>query len=399
MTIPVHYLHVYQKPAQGNSFMRRYPVINYRHSINAVGWFDTASCDIPVRSIKEGELFLEQYIGNRVAVCVDNPMEPIWEGMITRIAFQIGTVTFTNSMDDMCNRLALTWQNPNLAAPQTQTSTYLDNIASQAIYGIKESIVQLNIDHMSSSVRRDAQRALRLAIRSWPLTSSVFNSTGQHGLLKIEMQGFYRTLDWDHYSSALATGANADVIVAEIVSNNINSTTFFNDGDSGLINANAAFAMNRNCLAPVTRWQFLQQIQEAGDGVHRWIMGITPTDANTGTRRFYYRQAITTVKYTVRQNDGMGVIRSLYGQRVNPWQVVPDGSVRLQDALVGWDLQGDDPRVSYLASIQYDAEQQSVAWQSEDNITLDGIFRLSSYYNPLESTAGVGHAPSRQTFV
>lgn len=402
MPIPPHSLHIYQKPKQGNDFLKRYPVFNYRHSINAVGWFDTASCEIAVRSIKEGEIFLQDYIGNRVAFFVDNPMEPIWEGMISRIAFQIGTVTFTNSMDDMCNRLALTYQNPTIAAPQTITSTYIDNLASQAIYGIKESILQLNVNPDTSTTRRTAIRALKLAIRAWPLTSAVFNSTGQRGLLKVEMRGFYQTLDWDHYNSAVTTEPNANVLVQEVVQGNINGSTFFDDTDASLMDSNVSFVAKRLSQTGLTRWQMLQTIQEGGDGGNRWIMGVTPTDPNLGTRRFYYRKAldaVTDIRYIVRQTDGMGVIRNIYGQKVDPWRVTPDGRIRLNDALVGWDLQGDDPRVSYLASIQYDAERQSIAWQSEDNITFDGIFRTSSYYNPLETTAGVGHAPSRQTYV
>jgi len=398
MAIPPHYLHIYQKPKQGNSFLRRYPVYNYRHNINIVGWFDTASADLAV-SDKDGEAFLQDYIGNRVAVFVDNPMEPIWEGMISRISFQIGTVTFTNSLDDMCNRLALTYQNPSAASPQTTTTSYLDNTASQAIYGIKESILQLNVDPNTTSARRDAIKALRLAIRSWPLTSSVFNSTGQRGLLKIEMQGFYRTLDWDHYDNGSASNADADVIVKNVMQGNINGATFFDKNDTSLINANSAFNIAPRSQTGLTRWQFLQSIQEAGDGAKRWIMGVTPTDANTGTRRFYYRKADTNCKYIVYQRDGIGVIRSLYGQKVDPWRVVPEGSIRLNDALVGWDLPGDDPRLSFLASIQYDAERQSIAWQSEDNTTFEGIFRLSSLYNPVESTTGVGKSPVRQVYV
>jgi len=399
MPIPPHYLHVYQKSKQGNTFLRRYQAFNYRHSIKAVGWFDTASCELAL-SGKEAELFLEQYIGNRVAVFVDNPVEPIWEGMITRITFQQGTVTFTNSMDDMTNRVAVTYQSPNLAAPQTNTSTYIDNLASQAIYGIKESILQLGVTpEAASNARRDAIRALRLAIRSWPLTSAVFNSSARAGLVKVEMRGFYQTLDWDHYSSVVTTAPNANVLVQEVVQGNINGSTFFDDTDASLMNSNVSFVARRESQVGLTRWQMCQTIQEAGDGVHRWIMGVTPTDANLGTRRFYYRQADNTVKYIVRQSDGMGVIRNIYGQKVDPWRIVPDGSVRLNDALVGWDLQGDDPRVSYLAVVQYDAERQTIAWQSEDNITFDGIFRLSSFYNPVESTAGVGKAIPRQTYV
>ncbi len=391
MTIPVHVLHVYDKPALSNNFLKRYRTYNYTHKIRAVGGFDTASCELAL-SGKEAELFLEQYVGNRVAIYVDNPAEPIWEGLITRISFQEGTVTFTNSLDSFYNRIGMIYQNPNAAPPQVTTTAYIDALASQAIYGIKETLLNLNVDANASNVRRDAIRALKLATHGWPITSSVFNSEGRQGLVRVEMQGFYKTLDWDHYATGGGAVLAANTIVTNVMQANINGTTFFDDTDTSGISANASFSIVSVSQTGMSRWQYLQTIQEAGDGVHRWILGISPTDPNTGTRRFYYRQAdenvASAIKYTVRQKDGLGIIRNVYGQRVDPWRVTPDGRIRLNDALVGWDLQGDDPRISYLSSISYNAERQSVSWQSEDDTTLDGIFNLSAYYNPMEATTG-----------
>jgi hypothetical protein len=73
MAIPLHAVHIYQKPKVGNGFLRRLQAFNYQHSINAIGGFDTASCDVALRSVDEAQQFLDQYIGNRVAIYVDNP--------------------------------------------------------------------------------------------------------------------------------------------------------------------------------------------------------------------------------------------------------------------------------------------------------------------------------------
>lgn len=43
MTIPNHSLNIYQKPKLGTSFVKRLLIYNYRHSINAIGGFDSAS--------------------------------------------------------------------------------------------------------------------------------------------------------------------------------------------------------------------------------------------------------------------------------------------------------------------------------------------------------------------
>lgn len=73
MTIPTHTLHLYQKPKLGNGFIRRYPALQYTHKISAMGGFDTASCNIRL-TVPEAEMALADWIGNRVAIFVDNPV-------------------------------------------------------------------------------------------------------------------------------------------------------------------------------------------------------------------------------------------------------------------------------------------------------------------------------------
>ena len=79
---------------------------------------------------------------------------------------------------------------------------------------------------------------------------------------------------------------------------------------------------------------------------------------------------------------------------MHPWRVLPDRGIRLQDVLVGWNGMGDDPREAYLEVIEYDAESQSVAWQTSDNINIEGAFQLRQYYKTHGSRFG---APPRQS--
>jgi hypothetical protein len=147
-----HTLSLYQKPALGNDFLRRLPVYNYRHTIAAVGGFDTASCDIAIRSREEGQQFLDQYIGNRVAFYVDNPVEPIWEGFINRMTFDAGGVQYTISLDEMTNRVTVTYTDVAASATNAQitpthkrctasnrkisTSDTCEQVRAQSVYAI-----------------------------------------------------------------------------------------------------------------------------------------------------------------------------------------------------------------------------------------------------------------------
>lgn len=383
--MPAHTLNLYQKPAIGNSPIRRYTAYNYRHKIAAVGGFDTASCDLLI-SRSEAEKWLEQYLGNRVAFYVDNPAEPIWEGLVNRISFQVANVTFTASLDQLYNRVQVT---NHLVGTGSQTTAAVNDTDSQAIYAIKQGSIDAKITYTGSTLAADLRDRV-LATHAWPRVSTAFGS-GNAVLLTVEFVGFYHTLEWELYASGTAT-ATASASIEAIIGAVANTTTFFDNADVSMIETNAAFNQNRLSRNGNTVWQALQAVQEAGDGAAYWVMGIEPTPFARTTRRFYYRAANTDVEYSVRLTDGMK-IRNKYGGYVQPWRVQPDRGIRLQDALIGWGGLGDDPRESYIEVVDYDAESQSVAWQTSDNIELEGAFQLRRYYKAQGTRFG---EPQRQ---
>lgn len=369
--MPPHFLNLYHKPAVSNTFIKRYPAYNYRHKIAAVGWFDTASCDLLIPR-HEAEMWLDQYLGNRVAFYVDNPAEPIWEGLVNRITYQVANVTFTASLDKLYNRVQVQY---NTTTPGTTTAT--NNTDSQAVYGIKQGVVDAQIQYTSAgSTLPDALRDFLITAHAWPRISAAYGA-GNMVLLSVEFVGFYHTLEWEIWANAAGTAAGASTVLSEVIAGLANGTTFFDNADTSAIATNAAFNQRRTSRNGQTAWEFMQAIQETGDGSggNYYVMGIEPTDFNAGDRRFYYRAANTAIEYTVRLTDGMK-IRNLYGGYVQPWRVLPDRGIRLQDVLVGWNGLGDDPREAYIELVDYDAESQSVAWQTSDNIELEGAFQL-----------------------
>lgn len=370
--MPPHILNLYQKPAQGTAFLKRLTAYNYRHKIAAVGGFDTASCDVLVTR-GEAERWLEQYLGNRVAFYVDNPMEPIWEGLVNRITYQIGNVVFTASLDKLFNRIQITYQT---GTPPATTNAAVNNTNSQAVYGIKQGTIDAHLQYTGSgSTLPDNLRDHLIAIHAWPKASASFNSQSSPVLLSVECVGFFHVLEWEN-SPGTSAAASASASVIALFQATANSNTFFDDTTTALVATNTAFNQNRLNRSGQTLWQALQAIQETGDGAGTpWVMGITPTDPNLDTRRFYYRAANTSIAYVARLSDGMR-IRNRYGGLVRPWTVQPDRSILLSDVLTGWGGLGDDPRESYIELVEYDAESQSVAWQSTDNMELEGAMQL-----------------------
>lgn len=368
-----HMLNIYAKPAIGTTFLKRFAISNYRHSINAIGGFDTASCDITVRSRDEGQQFLDQYIGNRVAFYVDNPVEPIWEGFINRMTFNAGGVEYTISLDDMANRIRTLYSSTQGSTTATQ-SAVSNSTSSQAIYGIKQEQIDLGemVNGTGATIARDTQ----LAQRAFPKTS-ILPSSGGNSLLHIECLGFYHTLEWDDYFQNTTGNVQIGNLVDTIIGSDVNGTTFYDNSDTTDTAANTQ-TINQISVKGNTRWDMLMKLQEMGDTSTYFVVGIGPTDFNRGTRRAYYRAASTTVTYTARQSDGLR-IRNLYGQLVDPWRVRPDTGIRVSDVLIGWDGVGDNPTETYIKKIDYDANRQTCIYSGDDDVSAEGVFNLKRF--------------------
>lgn len=388
MPIPQHYLHVYQRPAQGSRFIERYTAFSYQHTIVNQGWFDTASCDIAVRSESEGQKILNQYLGCFVAVYVDNPAEPIWEGLINRITFNSGGASYTISLDEMANRLSVVYTGAANAAAET---TIINNTTSQAIYGIKQDQIEFGADPSApAATQRTNLQATMLAQRAYPQTA-ITQQQGAQNIVHLELIGIYHTMEWAKQFTGTSTGTiTSTASITAYVNNNPNLTTFFDSTDVTQIGTNAM-------TVPIqqrgnTYWDVILKETEAGDGTNYWVCGITPTNKATGKRVFYYRQANTSVVYTASKGDDLRP-RNLFGRPVKPWLVIPDRAIRVIDALVG--LNGTvqlDPSLTYIQSIQYDANSQKVQWFGADNTTARAAFLLNRGFKPLGEDFG---APER----
>lgn len=372
-----HTMNIHEKPAIGDGFLRRLPVYNYRHTIAAVGGFDTASCDIAIRSRDEGQQFLDQYIGNRVAFYVDNPVEPIWEGLINRMTFSAGGVQYTISLDEMANRVRAVYTTASTSPDTTQgaaATATVKSAYSQSLYGIKQEQVDLGL--MTAGTGATHLRDTLLAQKALPKSSIVPGGSGS-GLLHIEFLGFYHTLMWEDFRQTTAASAQLGNFVDTIIGGILNGTTFFDNGDTSLTIANTN-TINQQTMKGETVWDVLKKIQETGNTTNYFVIGISPTDFQLGTRRFYYQVASTDIVYTARQSDGLR-IRNLYGQLVPPWTVRPDAGVRVSDMLIGWNGIGDNPAETYITKIDYDANQQTAIYSGDDDISAEGAFNYRRF--------------------
>ena len=370
-------LNVYQRPPQGTGFVRRYGRLSdYRHRIIGVGGCDTASCTLAVTP-GEAEFIFENYIGCAVNFYAKNPAFPIWQGMISRITYEYGNVSFTRSIEEMANKALTSSYNQVTGVMQQTTATEVP--ASEAIYGIKSIVIDGLTQNSAAVERRNNIAAARLATRSYPQTSSLFSAQGNTARVRIECVGYYKTLDWELYLSTVTTGGiTVATIVGDALAALSNGATFFDNTDTSLI-VDTGYNFNRYNRSGMTTWQYCQYYQEGGDGVTPWVMGMTIAQ-NPADRQFYFRAQNRVATYTATVKRSPGVIRNLYGGVVPPYEVQPDCLLTYTDILVGWNAIGSDPRQLYVEAVDFDGNKMQATVQGNDDLTYDGAMKVRKLY-------------------
>lgn len=362
-----HQIVIYQRPAEGDRFLATYTVTGYRHRIDAIGGYDTASCRIATPQAA-GLPFLERYTGCRVAVYADNPAVPCWEGFINRIT----TADYTTSLDEMANRVKVQYTVPS--TPTTnQANTAGDDTDSQALYGIKEDTLELGMMYGSSDDRANDLRDAALAARAWPQKSV---TQGEPGLVNLELLGFYHTLEWETYvSTATTTTTYSPWLTGVLLPALANGATFFDNTITSEIDTNSG-ARRYNEHGNRSVWEIISKMAEAGDGSIPWVIGITPTRVTDNARHMYYRAMNTSIEYTCLLSDGRRP-RNKFGRVVNPWEVRPDRGIRIMDAMLAWTGNGDNPTETYIKTVEYDAETGAARWESIDSVEAEAAFQLT----------------------
>jgi hypothetical protein len=396
--IATHYAHIYQRPAQGSAWLGVYRALHYSHRLTIAGGFDSASFSLDVKPA-EAEYIYSYLIGCVVRIHVDDPINPIFEGYIDRITYRAGGQTLTRSLENMANRVNVVYYSADKASgTKTEQNAVANNTASQAIYGVKEVTIDGGIHRNDSDkTHKVLLRNTQLATRAWPQVSMTNASAGTGALIEIELRGLHvMAWDWSNFRITAASGLGTTEILslayfrltASTASANAylppNASMLYVTGGGGVGNVQIQTNNNGNISllseSGQTRLEFIQSIVEAGDGTNQYVFGITLPDPNTGLRYVYYRQANTTVQYQAYALRDTGRLRDLAGRLIPGWRVTPDAGVQLMDVLIGYNQLGDDPRIGYIQSVDYDADSGLVTFQTGDNATMEGVLQADRYF-------------------
>jgi len=377
--MPKEMVHIYQRPNQGDGFIARFPTFQYRHTIAAVGGFDTASFSLAISRAK-AETILSNRLGCRVHIYRDNPVVPIWEGFISRGTINAGGVLYTRSLDEMTNRVSGIHSNAT-ASPTYVTAA--DNLSSQEVYGIKQGSPD-NTTQRSGSANN--LRDTILSQKAYPQSSILFNTGGGGSSLTLECLGYYHWLNWGVPFSTSATTRDISAysvngVIQQMFVTDPYPNADFIDTTLATVLKNPKYveeiAVNSDQVnmqgGNATYWDVLARYCEVGDGITPFVAGVTPTQTD-GTRKLYFKAANLGTEYLIHTKDAR--VRTIGGRRVAPYLVRPDRMALIADLNVGIDTDDGDPRLFYVSQVDYDAQRSTVQLRSSDDITAEGAFRL-----------------------
>jgi len=145
-----HMLQVYQNPVKGTGFVAQYDATAVRWTKVARGGDDNASCSVQANYAEAYRIYTE-LVGSLGQFYTDNPSEPNWEGIISRVTIRIGGIVLSRSLDNMANAVIVQYYHVPAATKTVQT-TEVNNLLSQGQFGKKEQTVEAGLHYNALNV-------------------------------------------------------------------------------------------------------------------------------------------------------------------------------------------------------------------------------------------------------
>jgi len=133
-----------------------------------------------------------------------------WWGYLEQVSQVHGELQSTVGMTDVANRIAVRFRDLGGAEPgEISQTAWVDNLESQSVYGIKESIYQVGF-----TLRTNAEltAAVRLKEQAWPevkLGSNAPSLIDTLGACFLECRGWMQTLGWRVWPGLSAVTAHS----------------------------------------------------------------------------------------------------------------------------------------------------------------------------------------------
>lgn len=348
-------IQVYDPLVKGGNWLLTIPrPDSYRHTISAVGGFNSAEIVIADRQM-DLEDWLINGLGRRVVV-YNHGGGIVWEGFVDGLELRLGPLTVTRGpLMQVVNRTFLVYSTvdtsttPPLVGGRTKTST-INHTNSQAEYGIIQAI--LSGGGMNPTDAAQAA-ATYLAENAYPMTSQTLDVGGNAApLLSIRCLGYASWLCAYIYnaSSSGTTTASGKITTVLAANPNIAWLPFDTSGIQTNTLSVPVYEDGDN-----TAWNLIKSITALGDTTNaRWLFGVYE---NLAVR---YEAAPTEAVYQQRIAATRSRVMTMDGVPVDLWDVRPGRWLFLPDFLAGYtgapELRSD-PRYLFIEGVTYTMPQ------------------------------------------
>lgn len=305
----------------------------YKHVIKAVGGYDVADFKL------EGDrTFLEEWFADGLMrrVLLLNPEGLIsWEGYVNRLTLTVGSLERTKTIENMYNRVYLRFTPVDTSTdpptPSEVQTLIFDKLDSQARWGIKSFIIKGGeLTHLEAY---DWARTVLQVHGDVTEGENVVTTSNKDPILKVELKGYYHTLEWLPYLSSTTGNILAHQVIQEVL-------TYFNNINQGWLSTDFgrldySFRLERRGSDELkTCWDVIEGIiNRGGSGGERWVGGMYQE------RQFDYKPA---EDFQILYGEQSLLVRELgdISQRIfeedtmmeiKPWDMLPDRILRTTD--------------------------------------------------------------------
>lgn len=167
-------------------------------------WSALGGPELAKVSVRGAQTSLEDWktrLGHGVEI-FDDHGTCVWWGFLQAVRQHGKQVTRSFSLEQLANRVAVRYRSlePGHALGAWQQTQWSDDLASQAVYGVKEKIITAGmLDRSAAEQTRD----LALAADGMPrLLVSPKGKEGRDGEVELECRGWLDTLDWRAWQPA-----------------------------------------------------------------------------------------------------------------------------------------------------------------------------------------------------
>jgi hypothetical protein len=287
----------------------------------------------------------------------------IWEGFVSEIELKAGQESRTISLDNMANRIKVKYNTP---AGAGGTSSTVSDTTSIAQYGTKDAVLPLG-DASSTAANNKAARAL-VELKQPRASGSIGIATGELGNVELTITGagWYSTLGWVVTSRASTTVTSTTTQVGALIgtaSPGIGATNPFLSTSTTSI-ASSGISDIETIEADTPYVEKIETLLDQGDSTGNPLSWGVYAD-----RVFVVEASAAATPTTIglTRSIAEGVVRDVYSNQVNWWDVRPNVMYQVRELLDANPavLNADTAGRSYISRTAFSIDQDGISLSLE----------------------------------